>query len=98
MQLIQAIQGWSKSIDNKLQVDLILFDFLKAFGRVPHERLLSKLEYYRIHGQTRNWIASFLHDRTQKVSVNGAFSDEASVKSGVPPGSCPLSCSVSPIY
>ncbi len=42
-QLIQAIQDWSKSFDNKQQVDCILLDFSKAFDHVPHERLLSKL-------------------------------------------------------
>ncbi len=57
------------------------------FDHIPHECLLSKLDYYSIHGQTRNWIASFLHNHTQNVSVNGVLSDEASVTSGVPQGS-----------
>ncbi len=56
------------------------------FDHVRHERLLSKLEYYGIHRQTRNWIASLLHNHTQTVSVNGALSDEASVTSDVPQG------------
>ncbi len=63
-------------IDDKRHVDLIL-----------HERLPSKLEYYGIHGQTRNWIALFLHNLTQTNSVDGAFSDEAWVTSDVPQGS-----------
>ncbi len=73
-----------KSIDDKQQVDLILLDFSKAFDHVPHESLLSKLKYYGIHGQTRNWIAYFLHNKTQNVSVNGALSNEEFVTSDIP--------------
>ena len=30
------------------QTDLIIMDFAKAFDKVPHRRLLHKLEYYGI--------------------------------------------------
>ena len=32
------------------QTDLIIMDFTKAFDKVPHRRLLHKLEYYGIRG------------------------------------------------
>ncbi len=65
---------WSKSIERKRKVNLILLDFSKAFDRVLHEHLFSKLEYYGICGQTINWIRSLLNNHTLNVSV----SDEAS--------------------
>ena len=34
------------------QTDLIIMDFAKAFDKVPHRRLLHKLEYYGIRGST----------------------------------------------
>ena len=34
------------------QADLIIMDFAKAFDKVPHRRLLHKLEYYGIRGST----------------------------------------------
>jgi hypothetical protein len=37
-------------MDLKEQIDLILLDFSKAFDKVPHERLLYKMEYYGIRG------------------------------------------------
>ena len=35
------------------QADLILMDFAKAFDKVPHRRLLHKMDYYGIRGSNR---------------------------------------------
>ncbi|WAQ98727.1 hypothetical protein MAR_023100 [Mya arenaria] len=43
-----------KSLGKKRQHDLAVLDFSKAFDRVPHKRLLSKLHHYGIKGQTLN--------------------------------------------
>ena len=72
------------ALDNKTQTDAILLDFAKAFDKVPHKRLLSKLTSYGITGNTHNWITSFLSNRKQRVSV---LSDTTDVTSGVPQGS-----------
>ena len=53
---------------------------------VPHQRLLHKLDHYGIRGPTLLWIQNFLITRTQKVVVDGSFSDTAHVGSGVPQG------------
>ena len=68
-------------------MDAIYPDFKKAFDKVPHKRLVSKLEMYGIRGEVKRWIASFLKDRTQRVSVNGHVSNWADVTSGIPQGS-----------
>ena len=34
------------------QTDLIIMDFAKAFDKVPHRRLLHKVDYYGIRGST----------------------------------------------
>ena len=67
-------------------MDLVILDFSKAFDRVPHRRLLGKIDHYGIRGQTHRWIKSFLADRTQQVIVDGATSEKAPVISGVPQG------------
>ena len=54
---------------------------------MPHQRLLSKLKAYNIRGNLLAWIESFLKNRKQKVTVNGAASDWKDVVSGVPQGS-----------
>ena len=42
-QLIITTQDLAQSLNNKLQVDMIIMDFSKAFDTVPHNSLLSKL-------------------------------------------------------
>ena len=62
-------------------------DFAKAFDKVPHRRLLYKLEYYGIRGSTYKWISLWLSERFQKVVFDGQASDPVPVLSGVPQGS-----------
>ena len=62
-------------------------DFARAFDKVPHRRLLHKLEYYGIRGSTHKWTNSWLSGRTQQVVLNGQPSDPVPVLSGVPQGS-----------
>ena len=69
------------------QTDLIIMDFAKAFDKVPHRRLLHKLDYYGIRGSIHKWINLWLSGRTQKVVLDGEASDPVPVLSGVPQGS-----------
>ena len=68
-QLIETVHDWMMALDNKTPTDAILLDFAKAFDKVPHKRLLSKLTSYGITGNTHNWITYFLSNRKQRVSV-----------------------------
>ena len=56
-------------IDDGLPVDMLFFDFSKAFDTVPHHRLLVKLETYGITGGTLEIIQDFLADRWMRVGV-----------------------------
>ena len=67
-------------------MDLVMLDFSKAFDRVPHQRLLVKINHYGIQSQIYKWVESFLSDRSQHVIDDGAVSDKASVASGVSQG------------
>jgi len=86
-QLVSVIDKWTSSIQSGIPIDVIYFDFRKAFDTVPHSRLLLKLEAYGITGNLLDWIQSFLVQRKQRVVINGEFSPWSSVKSGVPQGS-----------
>ena len=69
------------------QTDLILLDFSKAFDKVAHEKLISKLHFYGIRGNTLFRIKDFLDSRSQAVVLNGIKSDKIAMSSGVPQGS-----------
>ena len=45
-QLLQVINDWTATLDAGGELDVIYFDFAKAFDTVPHRRLLRKLESY----------------------------------------------------
>jgi len=59
---------------------------LVAFDRVSHQHQFHKLYHYGIRGNLLKWLKDFPTDQSQRVLVNGAQSDLASVTSGVPQG------------
>ena len=42
--------------DNNKAVDLVYLDFQKAFDKVPHERLMAKVNAHGIQGDAARWI------------------------------------------
>lgn len=86
LQLLNIIDDWVNVLDNGGQVDIIYTDFEKAFDKVPHRRLLSKLNAYGIANNVILWINSFLCNRTQRVRINGSLSTFRQVLSGIPQG------------
>ena len=60
-QLLEYIEDLTEAIDNGEDVDVIYIDFYKAFDKVPHRRLILKLEKYGL--KETLWIENFLQDR-----------------------------------
>lgn len=85
--MLTCLDDWTMSYDMGRPVDVIYFDYSKAFDRVPKRRLLLKLENGGIRGNLLGWIDNFLSLRTFTVKVGNAFSHSMPVLSGVPQGS-----------
>ena len=58
-----------KCLNSGEEVDVIYLDYAKAFDNVDHKILLAKLKKYGINGNLYNWIAAFLTNREQMVSL-----------------------------
>jgi len=85
--LLEFLDKVTEQINEKGNVDVIFLDFAKAFDKVPHMRLLTKLRAHGIDGCVAKWIASWLQGRMQRVCLDGRSSQWAFVLSGIPQGS-----------
>ena len=87
LQLLKVIDLWTEILDQGRSLDAIYCDFMKAFDKVPHNRLIHKVKHYGIDGNILGWISDFLSNRLQEVHINRAKSLPAAVTSGIPQGS-----------
>lgn len=85
--LLEFLEIVTEYIDKGCPIDVIYLDFQKAFDKVPHKRLMLKIDSMGISGDIYNWIKDWLKDREQRVVLLGSSSQWISVKSGVPQGS-----------
>ena len=85
--LLTFLEKVTSIVDEGDAFDIIYYDFSKAFDKVPRARLVEKMKSVGIFGSVLNWITNWLSDRQQRTTLNGKYSEWASVLSGVPQGS-----------
>jgi len=64
-QLLDSVNDWPLTVRDRRSVDVIYFDFAKAFNSVSHPKLVHKLESYGICGNLLDISTDFLFDCSQ---------------------------------
>jgi hypothetical protein len=73
------------SMDQQRVSLLVLLDLSAAFDTVDHQVLLHRLDVsFRITGTALKWFKSYLTNRSQRVLINGNYSQSFSLPHGVP--------------
>ena len=81
--LLEFFHNMFSIYDSSRAIDIIYLDFQKAFDKVPHKKLMTKVRALGIIGETGDWIEDWLTDRKQRVVINGEASEWADITSGV---------------
>ena len=87
-ELLSIIYGINSSFDCDPTQDVrgIFLDIFNAFDKVWHEGLLFKLKTNGLKEELSNLFQNYLHQRSQRVVLNGQTSSWELIKSGVPQG------------
>ena len=87
-QLLEHQDEILKMLEEGSNVDVIYSDFEKAYDKVDHNELVSKMEkQFNIKGKMLKWMKHFLHNRKQQVLIEGRLSKVSKVVSGSVQGS-----------
>ena len=78
---------WLDALENEEISAVIMLDLSAAFDVVDHDILLKKLSLYGLDSTTVRWFESYLSGRSQRVFVEGSFSELLDLEAGVPQGS-----------
>ena len=89
--LLTFIESIARSLHEKIETDVIYFDFAKAFNTVSHDIILQKLKVqYKIVGTLLKvklkvkLFLNYLQGRKQQVIIDNAVSNSVDVLSGAP--------------
>ncbi|XP_045455333.1 uncharacterized protein LOC123665015 [Melitaea cinxia] len=85
--LLTIVDYISKTLDHGGQVDVLYFDFRRAFDRVNNDVLLEKLSDVGLTPGLLKFIADYLRDRQQYVRLGIYESQPYHTRSGVSQGS-----------
>ncbi|XP_049886813.1 uncharacterized protein LOC126381362 [Pectinophora gossypiella] len=85
--LVYVTHYWGEAIEKHGEALAVSLDISKAFDRVWHAGLLSKLPAYGIPAGFSTWISDFLSERSIRVVIDGGSSDLIAIDAGVPQGS-----------
>ena len=80
-------EKFKESIDKGNVFGALLTDLSKAFDCIDHALLIAKLSAFGVSPLSLKLLYSYLSNRTQRIKINGNFSDRTDIEFGVPQGS-----------
>ena len=85
--LSYVLHGWNEALDRHGETHAVALDISKAFDRVSHSLLISKLSAFGLSQNLVSWFSSFLSNRRIRVVLDGIQSQQYVINAGVPQGS-----------
>ena len=83
-QLLSITHKLTAALDDGKDVSIVFLDLSKAFDKIWHKCVLFKIKRKAISGNLLKWISSYLHQRVQRVVLDGHHSETLPVDAGVP--------------
>ena len=80
-------EKFKESVDKGNAFRALLTDLSKAFDCIDHTLLIAKLSAFGVSPLSLKLLYSYLSNRTQRIKINGNFSDRTDIEFGVPQGS-----------
>ena len=80
------VHKWQMALDRGESIDSVFLDLSKAYDRVSHQGLISKLSTCGISYSSLEWMLNFVSHRKQCVRLNGTESTWLASRSGIPQG------------
>ena len=74
--IVYCTRNFNSSFDCDPTIDVsgVFLYISKAFDKVWHEGVLFKLKTYGVHGEVLTLLTNYLHERYQRVLLNGQTS------------------------
>ena len=85
--LMELTEETTTALDDKKVTVCVFIDLKNVFYTINHNLLLKKLPHYGVRCVANKWLASYLSNRKQYVSIYECNTDLLNVLCGVPQGS-----------
>jgi len=72
--LLECTHDWIVGLSPGNNIDVVYFDFSKAFDSIVFSKLLAKLKQFGTVGNLLARISRFIHNRTHRVISENCFS------------------------
>ena len=73
LQLLKVLDKWTEVLDMGSYVNVVYWDFMKAFDTVPHGRFIQVPHHYGVDDYLVTWIKGFLTNRRQSCDKRPKF-------------------------